>query len=151
VLAIVESMKMEHEVRADSDGEIAPCAGPRGDVVVEGEVLLSLQQATRGQGGRGGRRVRPAPPRPHPPPPSPPVITPIEPSPPPGPARRPARAAPPRGAHRATTPAGGRREAPRAGLRTARENLADLCDPDSFVEYGALAFAAQQRARRSTT
>ncbi|MFC5142979.1 carboxyl transferase domain-containing protein [Actinomycetospora rhizophila] len=36
----------------------------------------------------------------------------------------------------------------RTGLRTARENLAQLCDPDSFVEYGALAIAAQ-RARRS--
>jgi acetyl-CoA carboxylase carboxyltransferase component len=34
------------------------------------------------------------------------------------------------------------------GQRTARENLADLCDPDSFVEYGSLAIAAQ-RARRS--
>ncbi len=33
------------------------------------------------------------------------------------------------------------------GLRTARENIADLCDEGSFVEYGALAFAAQ-RARR---
>ncbi|HBG31461.1 MAG TPA: biotin carboxylase [Gammaproteobacteria bacterium] len=32
--------------------------------------------------------------------------------------------------------------------RTARENIADLCDPDSFVEYGALAVAAQ-RSRRS--
>jgi acetyl-CoA carboxylase carboxyltransferase component len=34
-----------------------------------------------------------------------------------------------------------------AGRRTARENIADLVDPDSFVEYGALAIAAQ-RARR---
>jgi acetyl-CoA carboxylase carboxyltransferase component len=39
------------------------------------------------------------------------------------------------------------------GLRTARENIADLCDVDasgnsSFLEYGALAIAAQ-RARRS--
>jgi acetyl-CoA carboxylase carboxyltransferase component len=39
------------------------------------------------------------------------------------------------------------------GLRTARENIADLCDVDaagtsSFLEYGALAVAAQ-RARRS--
>ncbi len=32
--------------------------------------------------------------------------------------------------------------------RTARENLADLVDPDSFVEYGPLIFAAQE-ARRS--
>jgi acetyl-CoA carboxylase carboxyltransferase component len=34
-----------------------------------------------------------------------------------------------------------------AGGRTARENLADLVDPGSFVEYGRLAIAAQ-RARR---
>jgi acetyl-CoA carboxylase carboxyltransferase component len=34
------------------------------------------------------------------------------------------------------------------GQRTARENVAALCDPDSFVEYGGLAIAAQ-RGRRS--
>jgi acetyl-CoA carboxylase carboxyltransferase component len=34
-----------------------------------------------------------------------------------------------------------------AGGRTARENVADLVDPGSFVEYGALAIAAQ-RGRR---
>jgi len=34
------------------------------------------------------------------------------------------------------------------GQRTARENVADLCDDGSFVEYGALAVAAQ-RSRRS--
>src|SRR5262249_6221413 len=33
------------------------------------------------------------------------------------------------------------------GQRTARENVADLCDPGSFVEYGALAIAAQRRRR----
>jgi acetyl-CoA carboxylase carboxyltransferase component len=33
------------------------------------------------------------------------------------------------------------------GYRTARENLADLVDPDSFTEYGQLAVAAQ-RSRR---
>jgi len=32
--------------------------------------------------------------------------------------------------------------------RTARENVNDLCDPDSFIEYGPLAVAAQ-RSRRS--
>jgi acetyl/propionyl-CoA carboxylase alpha subunit len=31
--------------------------------------------------------------------------------------------------------------------RTARENVADLVDPGSFIEYGALAFAAQKRRR----
>jgi acetyl/propionyl-CoA carboxylase alpha subunit/acetyl-CoA carboxylase carboxyltransferase component len=33
-------------------------------------------------------------------------------------------------------------------LRTARENIADLCDPDSFQEYGAFTVAAQ-RSRRT--
>jgi len=31
--------------------------------------------------------------------------------------------------------------------RTARENIAQLCDPGSFIEYGALAIAAQRRRR----
>lgn len=35
----------------------------------------------------------------------------------------------------------------KTGQRTARENLADLCDPGSFVEYGPLTLAA----RRTTT
>jgi len=35
----------------------------------------------------------------------------------------------------------------RAGVRTARENIDDLVDPGSFVEYGRFAIAAQ-RARR---
>ena len=34
------------------------------------------------------------------------------------------------------------------GLRTARENIEDLCDPGSFTEYGAFVVAAQ-RSRRT--
>jgi acetyl-CoA carboxylase carboxyltransferase component len=33
------------------------------------------------------------------------------------------------------------------GQRTARENVADLCDPGSFQEYGAFAIAAQRQRR----
>ena len=33
------------------------------------------------------------------------------------------------------------------GGRTARQNIADLCDDGSFIEYGALAIAAQARRR----
>jgi len=33
------------------------------------------------------------------------------------------------------------------GYRTARGNLADLCDPGSFIEYGQLAVAAQRQRR----
>lgn len=35
----------------------------------------------------------------------------------------------------------------KTGQRTARENIAALCDPDSFSEYGALGVAAQRRRR----
>ena len=35
----------------------------------------------------------------------------------------------------------------KTGQRTARENIADLCDPGTFVEYGALAIAAQRQRR----
>jgi acetyl/propionyl-CoA carboxylase alpha subunit len=35
----------------------------------------------------------------------------------------------------------------KTGQRTARENIDDLCDPDSFVEYGSLAVAAQRQRR----
>jgi len=35
----------------------------------------------------------------------------------------------------------------RTGHRTARENLDDLLDPGSFIEYGALTIAAQRRRR----
>ena len=34
-----------------------------------------------------------------------------------------------------------------SGARTARENLADLVDPGSFVEYGRFAIAAQRLRR----
>lgn len=33
----------------------------------------------------------------------------------------------------------------KTGQRSARENIADLCDPGSFVEYGPLVVAAQRR------
>ena len=33
------------------------------------------------------------------------------------------------------------------GQRTARENISDLCDPETFVEYGALVIAAQRQRR----
>ena len=108
------------------------CGFGAGDVVVEGEVLLSLRRPATSRrrrrpppARRGVDRRRPAP-RP----------------------RRPARAA--RAAKRFTADASrpeavAKRHA--LGLRTARENIADLCDAGSFVEYGALAFAAQQRRR----
>jgi acetyl-CoA carboxylase carboxyltransferase component len=35
----------------------------------------------------------------------------------------------------------------RRGQRTARENISDLCDPDTFKEYGGLVIAAQRMRR----
>jgi acetyl/propionyl-CoA carboxylase alpha subunit/acetyl-CoA carboxylase carboxyltransferase component len=35
----------------------------------------------------------------------------------------------------------------KTGQRTARENVADLCDPGSFMEFGGLAIAAQRQRR----
>ena len=133
VLAIVESMKMEHEVRAEGDGEVAGVRVRAGDVVVEGEVLLSLHRAgdraTAGvaaaaAGLPGSDAVANAPVRDD-------LLE----------LRR--RDALTRDASRPEAIA--KRHA--LGLRTARENIADLCDAGSFVEYGALAFAAQQTRR----
>lgn len=33
----------------------------------------------------------------------------------------------------------------KTGQRTARENVADLCDPDTFIEYGSLALREQRK------
>ena len=35
----------------------------------------------------------------------------------------------------------------KTGHRTVRENIEDICDPGTFVEYGSLAIAAQRRRR----
>ena len=35
----------------------------------------------------------------------------------------------------------------KTGHRTVRENINDICDPGSFIEYGSLAIAAQRRRR----
>ena len=126
LIAVVESMKMEHEVHASSDGVIEALRHDVGDVVEAGSVLAVLRPGAQSApaGGAGPRT-------------------------------------PGNGALRADLLELRAREALLAdasrpdavakrhalGLRTARENIADLCDAGSFVEYGALAFAAQ-RSRR---
>jgi acetyl-CoA carboxylase carboxyltransferase component len=142
VLVILEAMKMEHEVRATDDGRVTELLFAAGDTVNEGELLLISERVTtdsRWDGaekiknsGRGGvsqsihhptRRLRPL------------------------------RADLQRVVDRhAFTFDASRPEAVAKrhalGQRTARENIADLCDEGSFIEYGALAVAAQ-RSRRS--
>ena len=130
-LLIVEAMKMEHEILAEADGTVLQVAVRAGEAVSEGDLLLQL--------GAGAPAQVPTP-------------------------------APVQALSHATALAGVRADlqevrdrhaltldaarpeavAKRHALdqRTARENVGDLCDPGSFIEYGALAFAAQ-RSRRS--
>lgn len=132
-LLVVEAMKMEHELRADAAGRLADCLVQPGETVQVGDPLWRIEAAAD------------AAPAPATAPPSMPDAV-------------PAVAAAERDdlrrwrermafvADAARPEAVARRHA--LGLRTARENVADLCDPGSFIEYGALAIAAQT-ARRS--
>ena len=128
-LVIVEAMKMEHELCAEVDGQIAAVLARVGEAVDEGEVLLRL--APPASPTARGAAIDPA------------AAPPVE------PAMRAdlqelrERLALTTDALRPDAVA--RRHA--NGQRTARENIADLCDPGSFTEYGALAIAAQ-RGRR---
>ena len=132
LLLVLEAMKMEHELRAAHAGRVGELFFEPGALVAEGDVLLNLEllwQSTRGLqpdlATNGGPASAPA-------------------------GRRP-------DLQRVLTRTGRTLDASRPeaiakrhaqGLRSARENIADLCDADSFIEYGALALAAQ-RLRRS--
>ncbi len=128
VLLLLESMKMEHVVEAAAAGTVASVVVSVGDTVQAGDVLLRMEEdgttvgrvAAEEPGGRGGV-MRPE----------------LE------ELRTRVAATLDAGRPAATE----RRHA--GGRRTARENIEDLCDPDSFEEYGGLVIAAQ-RARRST-
>ena len=125
-IAIVEAMKMEHEVRVPADGRVVLVAVQRGATVETDDPLLFVEAAIVGAAAIAEEEE-----------------------------------AVDLDADRADVAAMRRREAliyddarPDAmtrrrasGLRTARENVADLLDPDSFSEYGALVVAAQRRRR----
>ncbi len=124
-LLILEAMKMEHTVAAPAAGTILRIDVAIGETVPEGAPLLYLAPAEgAAEAGTGGRvldldRIRPD------------LAEVIERH------RKTLDEARPEAVAR-------RRE---TGQRTARENIADLCDPGSFVEYGALVIAAQRRRR----
>ena len=129
-LVIVEAMKMEHELCAEADGEVIAVNARAGELVAEGDLLLRLGAAADAP---DASRTAPA----------------DAPSGAPNALRADlqeviARHAFTLDANRADAVA--KRHA--LGMRTARENIAALCDDDSFIEYGALAFAAQ-RGRRT--
>ncbi|HSN82116.1 MAG TPA: biotin/lipoyl-containing protein, partial [Polyangiales bacterium] len=124
-LVILEAMKMEHVVAADCAGMVRSIVVRAGETVSKGERLLQLEQtkakdeATSPVGEHDDRESRAD----------------LE-------------------ALRARLAIGSDENRPEAvarrrktGRRTARENLADLVDPGTFVEYGALVIAAQRQRR----
>jgi acetyl-CoA carboxylase carboxyltransferase component len=130
VLMVLESMKMEHVVEAGAPGTISAVAVSEGDAVQAGDVLLRIDESGAAPlADVVGDDV----------------------------AEEPTVGIRPElaelRARVATTLDDGRPAATErrhaGGRRTARENIEDLCDPDSFEEYGGLVIAAQ-RARRST-
>jgi acetyl/propionyl-CoA carboxylase alpha subunit/acetyl-CoA carboxylase carboxyltransferase component len=124
-LFVVEAMKMEHLVTSPSSGTIRQLAVSVGDTVATGDVLALLDTA---QGSDDGpeevAEIAPDTIRPD-------LAEVLE---------RHAIGLDDRRSGAVTKRHG-------TGLRTARENLADLCDSGSFVEYGALAIAAQRQRR----
>ena len=129
-LLIVEAMKMEHELCAAVDGTVVAVSTRAGELVAEGDLLLRLGAAV-----------------------SAPVASDAEAVETPAAATNALRADLQEViARHAFTLDANRPDAVAKrhalGLRTARENVAALCDADSFIEYGALAVAAQ-RSRRT--
>ncbi|MBX3026341.1 ATP-grasp domain-containing protein [bacterium] len=124
-LLVMEAMKMEHVVAAPTGGIVVAVAVAAGAAVREAAPLLFLEPAddaiaaTTAADGEDPNALRPE------------LVEAIE------------RHAVGLDARRPEAVARRRR----TGQRTARENVDDLCDPGSFVEYGALALAAQ-RSRR---
>jgi acetyl/propionyl-CoA carboxylase alpha subunit/acetyl-CoA carboxylase carboxyltransferase component len=124
-VAVLEAMKMEHTVAAGVTGRLIELRVEVGGQATEGQVLAVIEPAGHGETsesveqGDDPRAIRPDLQR---------LVDrhafTLDASRPEAVARRRAR-----------------------GQRTARENIADLCDEGSFVEYGALAIAAQSRRR----
>ncbi len=129
VLLLIESMKMEHVVEASASGTVASVDVSVGDAVRSGDALLSMEDDDVVGGGPAAVVAEP---------------------PGSGDESRPELVE--LRARVAATLDGGRAAATErrhaGGRRTARENVEDLCDPDSFEEYGGLVIAAQ-RARRN--
>jgi acetyl/propionyl-CoA carboxylase alpha subunit/acetyl-CoA carboxylase carboxyltransferase component len=124
-LLVIEAMKMEHEVRAPAAGLVREVPAAVGATVTAGDVLVVLAEsaADAAEQAQAGDvpldHVRPD--------------------------LEEVRERHRIGLDEGRTEVTARRHA--AGRRTARENIADLADPGSFTEYGALTIAAQRRRR----
>jgi acetyl-CoA carboxylase carboxyltransferase component len=124
-LIVMEAMKMEHEVVADLDGVVRRVEVAVGETVEEGQLLAVLDhQEAATRPAAAAERIDLDAPRAD-----------LE-------AVRERHAI---GLDAARPEAVGRRH--ERGRPTARENLAELVDDGTFVEYGPLIFAAQERRR----
>jgi acetyl/propionyl-CoA carboxylase alpha subunit/acetyl-CoA carboxylase carboxyltransferase component len=125
LLLVMESMKMEHEIRADGGGRVGRILVEAGDAVFAGVPLLVLEPADVDHAEAAEAEevdldhIRPD------------LAEVLD------------RRRFTLDEHRPVAVA--RRRA--TGQRTARENVEDLCDPGTFVEYGPLVVAAQKRRR----
>ncbi len=124
-LVVMESMKMEHVVVADVGGVVARIMVAAGDTIFEGDPLAFVAAAVAGDdAGEAAAHID---------------LDRI---------RDDLREAQERhaiGLDAARPEAVARRR--KTGQRTARENVADLCDPGTFVEYAPLVVAAQRQRR----
>ncbi len=124
-IAILEAMKMEHVVSATEGGRVLRLAAHKGETLLKGQPILFLEPADAGEAVGTAQvavdldHIRPD------------LQEVID--------------------RHGFTLDENRPEAVakrrRTGHRTARENIEDLLDPGSFIEYGALTIAAQRRRR----
>lgn len=128
VLLVVQSMKMFYEIRADKRARIIAVDVVTSELIAEGQALLRLMELNESETDPPAAPLRMAEPGEK-------VRADLQ------QLRDRLAFLPDDMRHEAVA----RRHA--LGMRTARENIADLCDPDSFAEYGALAVAAQRRRR----
>ena len=124
-VVVIEAMKMEHEILAEQDGVVARVAVQIGETVTEGQPLVVVEPGAA---------------------PSPADAVVDQPG--QAPEREDLHTVHERHDigldHRRPEAVARRHE---QGRRTARENLTELLDADTFVEYGPLMFAAQEQRR----
>ncbi|TDJ32979.1 MAG: ATP-grasp domain-containing protein [Gammaproteobacteria bacterium] len=122
---VMEAMKMEHVVGADVSGIVTRLGASEGDTVFEGHTLIYLEEAEVAIANKSDDaeldldRVRPD------------LQEVLD------------RKAAGLDENRPEAVAKRRK----TGHRTARENIADLCDDGTFIEYGAVVVAGQRRRR----
>ena len=120
-IATIESMKMEHMVTADRSLEVTKALFSVGDTISAGEIVAIGNETEVAELVSADEHVDSRP------------------------AYDEVLARHESGRDEARPEAVKKRHA--SGKRTARENIADLVDTDSFVEFGPLAIAAQRRRR----